>query len=88
MEIAVTRIYRAMLAGENIAIYGDFDADGITSTALLVEGLKAFNVQAIPYIPHRLNEGHGLKIAALEALITKVSASSSQPIAALPASTR
>ena len=68
MEIAVTRIYRAMLAGEKIAIYGDFDADGITSTALLIEGLRTFNVQAIPYIPHRLNEGHGLKITALEAL--------------------
>ena len=68
MEMAVTRIYRAVLGGEKIAIYGDFDADGITSTALLVQGLKAFNVEAIPYIPHRINEGHGLKIAALEAL--------------------
>ncbi|MCX6003288.1 MAG: single-stranded-DNA-specific exonuclease RecJ [Chloroflexi bacterium] len=68
MEVAVTRIYRAMLAGEKIAIYGDFDVDGITSTALLVQGLSTFNVKAIPYIPHRLNEGHGLKIAALETL--------------------
>ena len=68
MEIAVTRIYRAVLSGEKIAIYGDFDADGITSTAVLVQGLRAFNVEAIPYIPHRINEGHGLKIAALEAL--------------------
>ncbi|MBN1643709.1 MAG: single-stranded-DNA-specific exonuclease RecJ [Dehalococcoidales bacterium] len=68
MEVAVTRIYRAMLAGEKIAVYGDFDADGITSTALLVEGFKNFNISAVPYIPHRLNEGHGLKITALEAL--------------------
>ena len=68
MEMAVTRIYRAILGGEKIAIYGDFDADGITSTALLVQGLNAFNVQAIPYIPHRINEGHGLKIAAVENL--------------------
>jgi single-stranded-DNA-specific exonuclease len=68
MELAVTRIYRAVLGGEKIAVYGDFDADGITSTALLVQGLRTFNVQAIPYIPHRINEGHGLKIAALEAL--------------------
>lgn len=68
MEVAVTRIYRALLTGEKIAIYGDFDADGITSTALLVEGLSAFNASPIPYIPHRLNEGHGLKIAALESL--------------------
>ena len=68
MEMAVTRIYRAVLGGEKIAVYGDFDADGITSTALLVQGLKAFNVEAIPYIPHRINEGHGLKITALETL--------------------
>jgi single-stranded-DNA-specific exonuclease len=68
MEIAVTRIYRAVLGGEKIAIYGDFDADGITSTAVLVQGLRVFNVEAIPYIPHRINEGHGLKISALENL--------------------
>ena len=68
MELAVTRIYRAILGGEKIAVYGDFDADGITSTAVLVQGLKTFNVEAIPYIPHRINEGHGLKIAALENL--------------------
>ena len=68
MEMAVTRIYRAVLGGEKIAIYGDFDADGITSTALMVQGLRNFNVEAIPYIPHRINEGHGLKITALEAL--------------------
>jgi single-stranded-DNA-specific exonuclease len=68
MEMAVTRIYRAVLSGEKVAIYGDFDADGITSTALLVQGLRTFNIEAIPYIPHRINEGHGLKIAALETL--------------------
>ena len=68
MEMAVTRIYRAVLGGEKIAIYGDFDADGITSTAVLVQGLRAFNVEAIPYIPHRINEGHGLKITAVENL--------------------
>jgi single-stranded-DNA-specific exonuclease len=68
MEMAVTRIYRAILGGEKIAVYGDFDADGITATALLVEGLNTFNVHASPYIPHRMNEGHGLKIAAVETL--------------------
>ena len=68
MEMAVTRIYRAVLGGEKIAIYGDFDADGITSTAVLVQGLRAFNVEAIPYIPHRIDEGHGLKITAVENL--------------------
>ena len=68
MPLAVARIYRALLSGENIAIYGDFDADGITGTALLVQGLSSLGGKVIPYIPHRLTEGYGLKTAALEKL--------------------
>ncbi len=65
---AIARIYHALLSGENIAIYGDFDVDGITSTALLVHGLTILGGKATPYIPHRLTEGYGLKTAALENL--------------------
>jgi len=65
---AIARTYQALLSGENIAVYGDFDADGITATALLVQGLSMLNCKAIPYIPHRLTEGYGLKTAALENL--------------------
>jgi single-stranded-DNA-specific exonuclease len=68
MHQAVARIYQALLSGENIAIYGDFDADGITATALMVKGLSILEGKTIPYIPHRLTEGHGLKKAALEKL--------------------
>ncbi|TET68102.1 MAG: single-stranded-DNA-specific exonuclease RecJ [Dehalococcoidia bacterium] len=68
MHQAVARIYQALLSNENIAIYGDYDADGITATALLVQGLSALGGRAIPYIPHRLTEGYGLKKAALESL--------------------
>ncbi len=68
MNRAVARIYRALLSGENIAVYGDFDADGITATALLVQGLTTLGGKVIPYIPHRLTEGYGLKTAALENL--------------------
>ena len=68
MHLAVARIYRALLSGENIAVYGDFDADGITGTALLVQGLSSLGGKVIPYIPHRLTEGYGLKTAALEKL--------------------
>lgn len=68
MPQAVGRIYRALLSGEKIAVYGDFDADGITATALLVQGLSALGSRVIPYIPHRLHEGYGLKLAALEKL--------------------
>jgi len=68
MQPAVARIYRALLSGENIAIYGDFDVDGITATALLVQGLSTLGGKVIPYIPHRLTEGYGLKTTALENL--------------------
>lgn len=65
---AVSRTYQALLTGEEIAVYGDFDADGITATALLVQGLSALGGKVIPYIPHRYHEGYGLQVAALEKL--------------------
>jgi single-stranded-DNA-specific exonuclease len=65
---AIARIYQALLAAENIAIYGDFDVDGITGTALLIEGLGALGANVTPYIPHRLKEGHGLNNSALDKL--------------------
>ena len=68
MHQAVARIYQALLSNENIAIYGDYDADGITATALLIQGLSALGGKAIPYIPHRLTEGYGLRKTALEHL--------------------
>jgi len=68
MHGAVARLYRALLSREKIAIYGDFDADGITATALLVQGLSMLDCEAIPYIPDRINEGYGLRTAALETL--------------------
>ncbi|MFQ5924734.1 MAG: single-stranded-DNA-specific exonuclease RecJ [Dehalococcoidia bacterium] len=68
MEKAVARTYRALLSGETIAIYGDFDADGITATALLTQGLSSLGGRAMPYIPHRIEEGYGLNHAALESL--------------------
>ena len=68
MHRAVARIYQALLSGDNIAVYGDFDADGITATALLVKELSAFGGKVIPYIPHRMTEGYGLSTTALENL--------------------
>ncbi|OGN87946.1 MAG: single-stranded-DNA-specific exonuclease RecJ [Chloroflexi bacterium RBG_13_46_14] len=68
MHEAVARLYRALLSREKIAIYGDFDADGITATALLVQGLSMLDCEAVPYIPDRINEGYGLKTTALETL--------------------
>ena len=68
MQPAVARVYRALLSGENIGIYGDFDADGITATATLVHGLSALGGKAVPYIPHRQTEGHGLTTTVLKNL--------------------
>jgi len=65
---AVARIKKAIADGEKIAVYGDFDADGVTSTAVLVQGLGQMGGKVIPYIPHRVDEGHGLNIPALEKL--------------------
>ena len=65
---AVSRVYKAVLAREKIAVYGDFDVDGVTATVILVGGLSWLGAEVIPYIPDRFNEGHGLKTSALEKL--------------------
>jgi single-stranded-DNA-specific exonuclease len=65
---AVNRIYKAVRTREKIAVYGDFDVDGVTSIVILVEGLSRLGAQVIPYIPDRIKEGHGLKLPALEKL--------------------
>jgi single-stranded-DNA-specific exonuclease len=65
---AVSRIYKAVLAREKIAVYGDFDVDGVTAIVILVEGLSRLGAEVIPYIPDRIKEGHGLNISGLEKL--------------------
>ena len=52
MNQAVTRLRQAIRQREPVAIYGDFDADGVTATALLVETLSALGARVKPYIPH------------------------------------
>ena len=68
MHAAVTRLRQALRAGESIAVYGDFDADGVTATALLVQTLRALGGHVRPYIPHRVDEGYGLHEEALTQL--------------------
>ena len=68
MRRAIERIRQAIRAHESIAIYGDYDVDGVTATALLVQTLTAFGADVRPYIPHRVNEGYGLNIEALDLL--------------------
>ncbi len=65
MPNAVERLLKAMSAREAIAVFGDFDADGVTATALLTHSLKELGARVIPYIPHRVKEGHGLNSEAI-----------------------
>lgn len=65
MTQAVGRIRTAIKRNEPIAVYGDFDADGVTSTTLLTQALRQFGARVTPYIPHRIDEGYGLNSPAL-----------------------
>jgi len=68
MEAAVDRIQYALAQNEPIAIYGDYDVDGVTSTALLVDVLNSLGGRARGYIPNRFEEGYGLNNDALSLL--------------------
>lgn len=65
---ATERVEYAINNQERIAIYGDYDADGVTATALLVNALKSIGADVIGYIPNRFEEGYGLNTDALESL--------------------
>ena len=68
MDKAVARIEAALAAGEQIAVYGDYDVDGITSTTLLAGYLTSRGGKVLPYIPDRMEEGYGLGAPALDYL--------------------
>jgi single-stranded-DNA-specific exonuclease len=68
MAAAVARVHAAVMNGEHIAVYGDYDADGVTATALMAEFLMKLGVEPRVYIPNRYDEGYGLNDDALQAL--------------------
>jgi single-stranded-DNA-specific exonuclease len=68
MDVAVDRILYAMDHNEAIAVYGDYDVDGVTATALLVDALMALGANVRHYIPNRFDEGYGLNEDALDTL--------------------
>ena len=68
MEKAVSRITKALKNNENITIFGDYDADGITSTTILKRFFHDINKECNVYIPNRLNEGYGLNKNAIKKL--------------------
>ena len=69
MSGVADRIETALRSGERMAVFGDFDVDGITSTCLLTEALREFGGTVTPFIPHRFDEGYGLSRAALDRVI-------------------
>ena len=68
LDRAVARLRRALEQHEIIAVYGDYDVDGITSTCLLTDYLRSRGATVIAYIPDRIEEGYGLSVQAVESL--------------------
>ena len=68
MDPTVQRILQARERREKVAVYGDYDVDGVTSTTLLVEALRMLGIDVREYIPNRFDEGYGLNVDALRTL--------------------
>ena len=68
MDRAVARIQRAIAGGETIAVFGDYDVDGITSTVLVRDYLKSCGARCLRYIPRRIEDGYGLSKEAIQSL--------------------
>src|SRR5436305_281662 len=62
---AAERILGAVGRGRRVCVYGDYDVDGVTGTAILLRGLHLLNAQVDWHVPHRLEEGYGLNREAL-----------------------
>ncbi len=68
MDLAVNRIVQAVELKQKIVIYGDYDIDGITASAVMIETIRNLGGEAISYIPDRFEEGYGINLAALKLL--------------------
>jgi single-stranded-DNA-specific exonuclease len=66
LETAAARLGQAVRRGEPVAVYGDYDADGLTATALLHQFFRDLGLESFPYIPDRLTQGYGLKQELME----------------------
>lgn len=65
LKKALTRIKKSIENKEQIVVFGDYDVDGITGSAILWETLHSLGAKVLPYIPHRVEEGYGLSIAGI-----------------------
>ena len=68
LDVAVERLAAACRSGETVAVFGDFDVDGVTSTTILTEGLRELGAKPLPYIPDRFSEGYGPNVGAVRQL--------------------
>ncbi|PID52434.1 MAG: single-stranded-DNA-specific exonuclease RecJ [Candidatus Moraniibacteriota bacterium] len=66
MEKVVQRVYEAVSIGERVGIFGDHDADGVSSATVLAEGLEALGLDVEVYIPDKITEGHGINATAID----------------------
>jgi single-stranded-DNA-specific exonuclease len=64
--VALARVEEARARGERVLVYGDFDADGLTGLSILVLALRGLGLDADPYVPERLGDGHGISVRAIE----------------------
>src|SRR5580704_4842234 len=71
MGAAVERLFEARGRGEPLVIFGDYDVDGVTSTALLLETFRALGWKANVYLPSRMDEGYGLSQEGVENCLKK-----------------
>lgn len=71
MGAAVDRLWQSRVRGESLVIFGDYDVDGVTSTVLLLETLRALGWQVAHYLPHRMEEGYGLSAEAVDRCLNK-----------------
>ena len=71
MDAAVGRLTRAIERGEPVGVFGDFDIDGISGTAVMTTALRELGANVVPYIPDRESEGHGLGLEAMRSMASR-----------------
>ncbi|MBI4037927.1 single-stranded-DNA-specific exonuclease RecJ [Candidatus Curtissbacteria bacterium] len=71
VPLAIKRIKKAIEKNEKVIVYSDYDADGISATAIMWETLNDLGASVMPYIPHRIKEGYGLAVPAIDELKNK-----------------
>lgn len=69
LDVAVDRLARALAKGETIMVHGDYDVDGMASTALLTRALRSLGGRVVPFVPRRIEDGYDLSVAGVAAAL-------------------